>query len=337
MRWFQFFVGLIAVVSMSPFETSFAQNLPKFSGLMFGDYYYALQNHDQTQKDMQAFDYRRIYLTADYEIARDFEARFRLESDPSSSNLPNGEYSTAIKDAYLNWENVTKGGSIIIGLQGTPDINMAEDIFGYRSLEKTIQDLHGISNSRDLGVSFNQKLSNDFAVGVLLGNNSDNFVPTNRYKSGYLFFQINLVKELTILVDGQYAGAPEQKNTSTGDVIVNYLRSDFSIGVQGFLNSVQHGGPNGSTLSRNGISVNGWVSLVEKVRLVARYDYFTPITDAAYRNTTIAFSTQNFLMGAIDYAVRKNVHIMPNVEYLSYELSGSKSDVTARATFYFDF
>ncbi len=40
---------LLAVMLMSPFETSLAQNLPKFSDLMFGDYYYVLQNHDRTQ------------------------------------------------------------------------------------------------------------------------------------------------------------------------------------------------------------------------------------------------------------------------------------------------
>ena len=144
---------------------AFAQNLPKFSGLFFGDYYYVLQ-HDASntgvnptstyspdkglRKDMQAFDYRRIYLTADYDIAQDFSARFRLESDPSASIDANNKLSTMVKDAFIKWNNVTDGGNIIIGLQGTPDINMAEGIFGYRPLEKTIQDLHGISSSRDL-------------------------------------------------------------------------------------------------------------------------------------------------------------------------------------------
>ena len=319
-------------------------NMPKFSGLMFGDYYYVQQYHDQTQKDLQAFEFRRIYLTADYNVSDGIWARFRLESDPTASNLGNGKLSTMVKDAFLDFKNVGNG-DLIIGLQGTWNINMAEGIFGYRPLEKTIQDLHGISASRDLGISLTQKFSDAFSAGLLLGNNtgnSDTFLPgtaTNasqaRFKSGYLFLQFNPMKELTILLNGQYYGAPKSQYGKTGDLIVNYANSDFSIGVQGFLNAIDHGEANGSTLERNGISFNGWVALADNIRLIARYDNYTP--DSNNKNTTIANSTQSFVMGALDFAVRKNVHIMPKIEYTSYGLSGSKADVLLRGTFFFSF
>ena len=349
MRSFYVFAALLLFVLMDPFGTgaSFGQSLPKFSGLMFGDYYYMMQNHDQTQKDMQAFEYRRIYLTADYTIADGFWARFRLESDPTASNLGNGKLSTMVKDAFLDWKNPIGTGDLVVGLQATWNINMAEGIFGYRPLEKTIQDLHGISASRDLGLSLTQKFSDVFSAGFLLGNNSGNsgtFIPNaanvstvNRYKSGYLYLQFIPINGFTILLDGQYAGAPAQKNASTGDVIVNYANSDFSFGVQGFVNSIDHGEADGSALQRNGISLNGWVALVDNVRLVARYDYYTPNTDGTYKNLSIPNSTQNFILGALDFAVRKNVHFMPNVEYTSYGMSGSRPDVLLRVTYFFSF
>ncbi|MCL5031062.1 MAG: hypothetical protein M1480_18815 [Bacteroidetes bacterium] len=329
-----------------PFLLSFtkAQNLPKFSGLMFGDYYYVQQYHDQTQKDLQAFEFRRIYLTADYTVSDGIWARFRLESDPTASNLGNNKLSTMVKDAFLDFKNVGNG-DLVLGLQGTWNINMAEGIFGYRPLEKTIQDLHGISASRDLGISLTQKFSDAFSAGLLLGNNTgngDSFLPgtaTNasqaRYKSGYLFLQFNPMKELTILVDGQYYGAPKSQYGKIGDVIVNYANSSFSLGVQAFLNAIDHGEADGSTLERNGISLNGWIALTDNIRLVARYDNYTP--DSNTKNTTIANSTQSFILGALDFAVRKNVHIMPNIEYTSYGLSGSKADVLLRGTFFFSF
>ncbi len=314
----------------------------KFGGLMFGDYYYMIQNHDQTQKYMQAFEYRRIYLTTDYTIADGIWARFRLESDPTASNLSNGKLSTMVKDAFLDFKNVGQG-DLVIGLQGTWNINMAEGIFGYRPLEKTIQDLHGISASRDLGVSLTQKFSDSFSAGLLLGNNSGNGgalinqpnTSAARYKSGYLFLQIKPTKEITVLLDGQYAGAPAGKNISTFDAIVNYANNNFSIGAQGFINSVDKGQPDGSTLNRNGVSINGWVALTDNIRLVARYDNYTP--DTKNKNTTIGNSNQNFILGALDFAVRKNVHIMPNIEYTSYGLSGSNADVLLRGTFFFSF
>lgn len=319
-----------------------AKDKVKFSGLMFGDYYYMIQNHDNAQKDMQAFEYRRIYLTTDYTISDGIWARFRLESDPTASNLSNNKLSTMVKDAFVDFKNVGNG-DVVVGLQGTWNINMAEGIFGYRPLEKTIQDLHGISASRDLGISITQKFSDVVSAGFLLGNNSGNSgtlfgVPNTsatRYKSGSLFLQFKPTSEFTILLNGQYSGAPADKNISIFDAIVNYSNSDFSIGAQGFINSINKGAADGSTLKRNGISLNGWVALSQDIRFVARYDSYTP--DADNKNTTIANSTQTLLLGALDFAIRKNVHIMPNIEYTSYGLSGSNPDVLFRGTLFFSF
>ncbi len=329
-----------------------AQNLPKFSGLFFGDYYYVvdhdaantvnptstLGNAGALMKGMGAFDYRRIYLTTDYDIAQDFSARFRLESDPSASSLGagnnTGKMSVMVKDAFINWKNITAGGNILIGLQGTPQINMAEGIFGYRSLEKTIEDLHGISSSRDLGVSYNQKFSDFFTGGFLLGNNSSNSAPTTRYKATYLYLQFNPVKEFTILLNGQYNGVNVSTYNRTGDVIVNYANSDFSLGAQYFMNGINNAG--GSTTEKNGLSLNGWVGLVNNLRLVARYDMYTPTT-ASTKNTSYATSTQSLILGALDWTVEKNVHLMPNIETVSYGGSGTKADLLARATFYITF
>jgi hypothetical protein len=327
-----------------------AQNMPKFSGLFFGDYYYVLQ-HDASntsvnptstyspaaggvlQKDMQAFDYRRIYLTVDDSIAQDFSARFRLESDPSASNVGT-KLSTMVKDAFIKWNNITDGGNVIIGVQGTPEINMAEGIFGYRSLEKTVQDLHGISSSRDLGVSYNQKFSDAVTAGLLVGNNSGNSpltTTTDRYKAAYLYLQFNPVKEFTILLNGQYNGVGYDSLNRSGDVIVNYANSDFSLGAQYFMDGLS----GRTTLRRNGLSLNGWVGLVDNLRLVARYDMYTPNSDT--KNTSFSNSVQNLILGGLDWSVRKNVHFMPNVEYATYGLSGSKADAIARATFFITF
>lgn len=331
-----------------------AQNLPTFSGLMFGDYYYNYQNHTQSLKTVNGFDYRRIYLTTDYNISDGFSARFRLESDPTASDLgttsrsvadttgnTNGKLSVMVKDAYLDWKSLIPNGHVIFGLQGTPNINMAEGIFGYRSLEKTIQDLHSVSASRDLGISASDKFSDALSAGLLIGNNNSNngnFANSyGKYKRSYLYFQINPVKEFTILIDGDYFS---QYTTGleyygkTGDVIVNYANSDFSLGVQGFTQGIDHKGVKSGTLSQDGVSLNGWVALVDNLRLVARYDNYNPNTAA---HTSLASSSQNFLLGALDWSVRKNVHIMPNFEYTHYAFGGVKDDITLRGTFFFTF
>jgi len=318
-----------------------AQNLPKFSGLMFGDYYYNYQNDQAAQKTVNGFDYRRIYLTTDYNIADGFAARFRLESDPTASTFANNKLSVMVKDAYVDWTTLIPSGHAIFGLQGTPDINMAESIFGYRSLEKTIQDYNGISSSRDLGISASDKFSDAFTAGLLIGNNSGNAQPnpTTNYKEkrGYVFFKINPVNELTILIDGDYfsqAFLPLEQYGKTGDVIVNYANSDFSFGVQGFAQGIDHAGKANGTLSKDGVSINGWVGLVDNLRLVARFDSYNPNTVA---HTSQATSVQNFLLGALDWSVKSNVHLMPNLEYRHYSVGGVANDVTLRGTLYFTF
>ena len=335
---------------------AFAQSLPKFSGLMFGDYYYLAQDHVPSQNNMQAFEYRRIYLTAHYNITNDFWARMRLESDPTASNLGNGKLSTWVKDAFIDWHNPIPNSDLIIGLQGTWNINFAEPLFGYRPLEKTIQDLHGISASRDLGVSLTERFTHEFSAGLLVGNNSGNSgglypdnangTPTNldpsfRYKSAYLFLDYT-VNGFTVYLDGQYSGEPDQKDISTGDLILNYKTKTYSIGVQGFVNTVAKSNPDGSNLNRNGISFNGWVTLVKDLNLVGRYDIYDGNSDKTYQNVTLGsnqflYCTQNFLMAALDYKVNDHVHFMPNLEYTTYGVSGSKPDVMYRVTYYFDF
>ncbi len=52
----------------------------KFSGLMFGDYFYNASAHDSSQKNFNGFQFRRIYITTDYDIADNFSTRFRLRS-----------------------------------------------------------------------------------------------------------------------------------------------------------------------------------------------------------------------------------------------------------------
>ncbi len=329
-----------------------AQNLPKFSGLFFGDYYYVV-NHDNAnpvnptstlgnaghlEKSMGAFDYRRIYLTADYDIAPDFSARFRLESDPGASSLGGGnntgKLSTMIKDAFITWKNVTQGGTIMIGLQGTPQINMAEGIFGYRPIEKTIEDLHGISSSRDLGISYNQVFSSEFKAGLLIGNNSSNSVPSNKYKAAYLYLQYNPVKEFTILLNGQYNSGTAGLNNRVVDIIANYANKEFSLGGQYFVNGVSTSAA--GTVQRSGFSLNAWVALTDNLRLVGRFDNYVP-TDASTKNTSYATASQNLIMAALDWTVEKNVHIMPNIESVSFGNSGSTADLLARATFYISF
>ena len=161
-----FIITLIVIV----YSHSFAQenDFGKISGQFFVDYFYNItrdgrfDNFDDTAvdglKDLNGFLLRRASLNYDKNISEKFSARFRLEAD-SKSNSSNNKLSVFIKDASLKWKNIFSGSDLILGIQPTPSFDVSEKYWGYRSLEKTIQDLRGFVPSRDFGIALRGKIS----------------------------------------------------------------------------------------------------------------------------------------------------------------------------------
>ena len=83
----------------------------KFSGLMFGDYYWAY--YDRHQDGISISDptpvegqhglwFRRIYFTYDFTTTKKLTTRFRLEAN-SNGDFTGGDLTPYVKDAYLKW------------------------------------------------------------------------------------------------------------------------------------------------------------------------------------------------------------------------------------------
>lgn len=335
---------------------SYAQNIAdkfKFSGLMFGDYFYNVNNVDGNQQNLNGFQFRRIYFTTDITAAESFDGRFRLETDQSAnSNTGGGKLGVMVKDAYLKWKGIFSGSDMIFGLSPTPAFDVSENAWGYRSLEKTIMDLNGIVSSRDLGVDLKGKITGDGAVNywVKIGNNSSNGPESDKYKRYYGLLQFKPVEGLQATLYYDYAAKADvndsfEKTTKPNNAYVaalflNYqMKSDFALGFEGFTRSIQNNYKTTGALmdqSSMGLSFWAWVSLSDQFRLVARYDSYDPNTDVDNDKTTL------FLAG-LDYKVAKNVSVIPNVEIFTPEKvtntngSSASSNLQARVTFAFTF
>ena len=107
----------------------------KISGYMFGDYFYnvardtslATQNNvvNGGAKDLNGFQFRRIYLSFDNQISTTYSVRLRLEG---TTGAP------VIKDAFLRWKNIFSGSDLFFGIQPTPAFEVSESYWGFRSL-----------------------------------------------------------------------------------------------------------------------------------------------------------------------------------------------------------
>jgi len=348
-------VFLVPLVLTSVLLAQNTKDNIKFSGLMFGDFFYNVSAFDSSQKNINGFQFRRIYITTDYTISENFNTRFRLDADPTAGTLTTGgKFGVAVKDAWLQCKNIFEGSNLVFGISPTPAYDVSEAAWGHRDLEKTIMDLFGIVSSRDFGVDLKGKFNESGKVKYWLkiANNSGNSPETNKYKRFYGLVEFDPSPELLITIYGDYAMAPQKldpfdntkKDNSAivGAAFLNYRqKGSYSIGIEGFLKSQMNNYASAantalSTQTGYGISVWAFGNLSDKVQLVGRFDTYDPNT-----NSNSNKDGKSMILGGIQYNPINHVSVTPNVEVMTYQASspnhGDKSDVVPRITLFWEF
>ena len=338
----------------------------KFSGLMFGDYFYNVLRDStiddisykaQTgQKDLNGFQFRRIFFTYDYTISEQFSTRFRLESQ-TQVGVNSTLFVIFVKDAFLKWKDIFEGSNMIFGIQPPPSFDVAEDYWGYRSLEKTIMDLRGVVSSRDFGVALKGKLNSRGSINYCLmyGNGITVDTETDRYKRSYAHIDLKPSENIDITVYGDYrfkadktfSSLPEESfrnDALTTDIFVGYkIPKNFSIGVESFLQNtandvIQFDNDVYKISNRNalGISLFGWYRFSELLAGVGRYDYFDPNISGDFTG-----DARNYFVLGLSFILHEKVSITPNILFETYEhpVNGVSINpsLTGRITFYYEF
>jgi len=333
----------------------------KFSGYMFGDYYYNVTRDGNSLSNVaspaggtsfQAFQFRRIYFTYDNTISQKFSARFRLEAD-QSANASNGAVGVMVKDASIKWSNIFTGSDFYFGIQPTPAFEVSENFWGYRSLEKTILDLRGIVSSRDIAMSLRGSIlpNKVLSYWIMLGNGNGNKPENDKFKRMYLSLATQPMKGLTATAYVDYNARAKKMNPyntissvsndlTTYALFAGYSQKDkFRVGGEVFMQSIAHEYNNGSSLvskDAEGFSLFGTATILPSLEAVARYDYYDPNTASSAKG-----DKRMYFLAGLSYKADKNFSITPNVIYETYEKLPSgvtpKSALTLRATLYYIF
>jgi hypothetical protein len=335
----------------------------KFSGQMFGDYFYnvmrdsTISNIPNTalsgKKDLNGFQFRRIYFTYDYKISDKFSTRFRLESQ-TQVGVENSIFVVFIKDAFLQWNDIFEGSNLIFGIQPPPTFLVSETFWKYRSLERTIMDLRRVASSRDFGIALKGKLINSGKVNycVMFANGSTFESESDKFKRAYAHLDFLPSENFRITVYGDYRFKPMKDYSGTGysnDALLTSLflgyqeKNKFSVGLETFLqtnsNDVSQNVNNNLIVSdRNalGISAFGSYNFSETLAGVLRYDYFDNNISSDFKG-----DSRNFILAGLDFKVHQKVSIIPNIEFESYETPANgltiDPSLTARITFYYEF
>lgn len=352
----------------------------KLSGYAFGDYAYKIHadsalrgnvQYSKLKKDYNSFNFRRIYLGYDYQFTPNISSQFLLahestsEANPANPDvLPDNNRAVYIKAMNIRFKNIIPRATIVAGQQSTPTFaTLTESIWGFRSIEKTIADMRGISSSTDLGVGIFGKIGKSENVGydVLIGNNNGAKLENNNYKkiytSLYAFF---LDKKLIIQGNYEHDRAASElfhKEISTFKAFAAYKNSTTTVGVEAFkqlqTNSAGYMQAGGDTLytraEPSGISLYVTQELrKDKLNFFARFDIYNPDSKFHGGNSYIKgynSTRESFATVSLDFIPYKNVHIMPNLWYNQYhsKLTGASGnfkndyDLVARITLYFLF
>jgi hypothetical protein len=197
----------------------------KISGLMFGDYYWYYERHqDQISntnptavEGQHGLWFRRLYFTYDAAFSEKLNTRFRLEVN-SNGEFAGGDLVPYVKDAYLQW-TYTGQQQLTLGIHPSLTFDWLDGFWGLRHIEKTPVDLYRLDASRDFGFSVNGPTPvNGLSYAAQFGNESGNGSETAEGK--ILRFESRYERNPGLALEGFYSfgtrPAGEHRQTAQG-------------------------------------------------------------------------------------------------------------------------
>lgn len=275
-------------------------------GVAYVDYFYTLSAPAAEEEGFHGFTYRRLYMTADYRLSDDFHGRARLEANDGSSGSRGPV--PFVKDLYLTWD-YAGDHSATLGLGPPPAFEISENVWGYRSLEKTILDLAGIVSSRDFGIRFDGPITRGGGLryAAMLANNEGTRMEDDSYKRGYVQLAAFPTDALVFTIGADRAGYGDTRDLGTRlSGFAGYRVDAFRLGVEGFWSEIQLAAPGDPTRTGTGISLFGAVRLAPEWEVMARVDRVQDEVPGSESLTT-------FLLGGLSYQPNDFVRLIPNI------------------------
>lgn len=296
-------------------------------GLAYLDYFYNLSTPEETEEDLHGFTYRRLYLTTDFELSERFVGRARLEV----SDATTGSHGPVpfVKDLYLTWR-YTGSHAATFGVSPPPAFEIAERVWDYRSLEKTILDFQGVVNSRDFGIRFNGPITSGglLRYAAMIANNDATRPESDAYKRAYAQLSVHPTRELSFTAGADNAGYGDDRAGSTRlSAFGGFAGERLRIGLEGFWSVLTMDDSN--EFVHTGMSLFGSVQVAPRWEVVAR-------VDRAMEKLSDADLFETFILGGVAFEPNEFVRLIPNI----WVLHGSdvdESEVTGRFTVFATF
>jgi hypothetical protein len=310
---------LILMMFILTLSVTWLKGEGKFSGLMFGDYYYVLANHDDSVENNNGFWFRRIYFAYDNSLTDKIAMRFRLEMNSPGDFKTSTTLIPFVKDAYLT-AKIGKQ-TLMLGLIGTPIYDNVEDFWGYRAMEKTPIDLFKFGNSRDLGIGLKGNLDNKktLAYAIVLGNGSYTKSETDRGKAVYgrLNYQPNQALFFEL-----YADYINMTSDTSASILQAFAGVKGGWGRSGLNFGLRHSKQGDASSNIKFISLFGVFKISPKLDFVGRYDRLLDPNPNGSKIDYIPMAPNaktNVFLAGLGWSISESVKIIPNLKYVFYD------------------
>jgi hypothetical protein len=298
----------------------------KIGGVGYADYYYVASADDtdpgQTPEKQNAFRMRRLYLTYNQNVSERFDVRFRLEANDAGFGKTE-KMVPFVKHGYLKWKGAL-GGSLYLGLSGTPTWGISESYWGYRSVEKTILDLNGIGSSADVGVGLTGA-AGALDYHVMVGNGPGQRPETDNGKKFYGSLSTRPSDALVLEVYADLDLRPADQNRLTAKGFAGIQSGGLRLGVEPFIRINSEADTGGDDETITGASIFASLPMGDH-RAFGRFDLVS---------NDDADTSEMFVLAGYDWTVEKGLHIIPNVHIQLPD--GPDPNIQARVTAYYKF
>ena len=323
--------AFLILTSLSLLAASPASAQPRVSGMVFADAQDQLHG-TAIPADSSSFRFRRVQLTVEHDLDSVFTARVQLEDDDNELTS-RGKSAAFMKQAWLRWGHIGSVGDLYMGLSIAPTWAVAEGVWGYRSLEKTVLDLQGLGSATEMGVALQRAPSATHPLGWhLMLANGNGQKPENTAGKKLMLSLPYRTGDFVIEAMGDFEDERGTADRWTTRALVGWQHANDAAGLELYRRVNPRSGLALADVHPTGVSVYGRRQITTQWRAVARVDFTDPDAnrdDAGYREI--------YYVAALDAMPNANVHVMPNVLVRTYSAKAStladrKADVTLRVT-----
>lgn len=296
-------------------------------GELFADYYVVAAHEPRSRGDdlegRQGFWLRRVYLTYDHRLTPRLSTRLRLEANSAGDFVSDDRVEPFVKDASVRL--ALGAHELAVGLVPTATLQLADRVWGLRSVEKTPLDLFRFDSSRDLGALLTGPIgrAGRWRYEFQLGNGAGVSSETNDAKTvrGAVSWQHPAGFLVQAYADHQ--ARTDEGDWTTGKLMAAFWRPGWRAG--SVYARQRRRAPTGevSPVSRDLdlLSAFGVVRVHERVQVFGRVDrVLDPLPGAAsidYLPVSGLAPPTLWLAGA-DIVVEGPLRVQPHVEVVDY-------------------